>query len=397
MLNRKSASIPDAAAIEAAQPRSLMPALACALALLAIVSAEGMRWSTSPAQTTAPALIATAAPGKITFTKVSSSIIPMPAGVPSAHASAMASLPGDQMMAFWWAGSRESGPDVKVYAARFTAGSWGQPRLIASRETLAAALGFGVRRIGNPVSWTAPDGKIHLYVVATGLGGWAAARTVQMVSNDHGETFKVRRVLPMSPLFNTSVLVRTSPVALADGGWWLPAYFEIGIKYPMLMAFDNQGNPRWVARIGARTTSLQPALVPVSGLEAYAWMRDASPERKVQQAFSRDGGASWEDMDALDLPNHASSVAAKRLTKGGYLLVHNHVEPGGTERNVLRLSLSKDARAWEHVLDVENGKAGEEFSYPTLQQIGDEMHITYTLRRTAIAHHVYRINYGEGL
>jgi predicted neuraminidase len=372
-------------------------ASACVLAVLAMLGAELHRWLSAPKKSVQPASTAVAAFGKVRLTQLSTTLIPMPPDVPSAHASALTSLPGDHMMAFWWAGSRESGPDVKVYAARWSDGQWSAPREIASRNSLGAALGFGVRRIGNPVAWTARDGKINLYVVATGLGGWAASRVVHMVSSDSGNSFAVRRVLPMSPLFNTSVLVRTSPVALPDGGWWLPAYFEIGIKYPMFMEFDEQGNPRSIARIGTRTTSLQPAIVRFSDFEAHAWMRDSGPERRVQQAFTRDGGANWEDLPALDLPNHSTSLAAQQLTKGGLLLLHNHMAPGESDRSILRLSVSKDARSWEHLLDVENGHPGEEFSYPTMQQLGDELHVTYTSRRTAIAHHVYRINYGAAL
>lgn len=387
---------PDSQQSPPARPSWWM-VLACALALLAMLGAELHRWSSVPEKSVGPASSMVAAPGKVRLTRLSATLIPMPAGVPSAHASALASLPDNQMMAFWWAGSRESGPDVKVYAASWRAGQWSAPREIASRNSLGAVLGFGVRRIGNPVAWTARDGKINLYVVATGLGGWAAARVVHMVSSDFGNSFAVRRVLPMSPLFNTSVLVRAAPVALPDGGWWLPVYFELGIKYPMLMAFDDQGNPRSIARIGKRTASLQPALVPVSAFEAYAWMRDSGPQQRVQQAVTRDGGANWEDLPALNLPNHSSSLAAQQLSKGGFLLLHNHMAPGESDRSILRFSFSKDARSWEHLLDVENGHPGEEFSYPTMQQLGDELHVTYTSRRTAIAHHVYRINYGEAL
>lgn len=412
MLSKKLSSWPNSTDIEAGSaPKRNKPnsqqhlpagspwllAMACLLALLAMLGAELNRWLRTPQKITRPTAIAASAFGGVSLTKLSDTLIPMPAGVPSAHASALASLPGDQMMAFWWAGSRESGPDVKVYAARWSAGGWRPPREIASRASLGAALGFGVRRIGNPVAWTARDGKINLYVVATGLGGWAASRVVHMVSSNFGESFDVRRVLPMSPLFNTSVLVRASPVALPDGGWWLPAYFELGIKYPMVMDFDDKGNPRSLARIGKRTTSLQPALVPVSEFEAHAWMRDSGPSRRVQQAFSRDGGASWEDLPPMNMPNHSTSVAAQQLTKGGFLLLHNHVPAGGSDRNVLRLSVSKDARSWEHLFDVARGSPGEEFSYPTLQQLGNELHITYTSRRSAIAHHVYKISYAKGL
>ncbi len=369
--------------------------LALLLAVLAVLAVEAARWTRSSRAQAAPALVHPAAPGSVSLVELSRSLIPMPSGIPSAHASSLATLPGDRMLAFWWAGSRESGPNVKVYASQWRDGTWSAPWVVASRESLGAELGFGVRRIGNPVAWTDRQGRVHLYVVATGLGGWAASRVVHAVSTDLGASFSVRRVLPMSPLFNTSVLVRTSPVGLADGGWWLPVYFEIGIKYPMLMSFDADGEPDWLSRIGRRTTTLQPAIVPVSASEVRAWMRDASDERRVQHAHSRDGGASWEDLPPLDLPNESTSVAAIRTMTGEYLMLHNHIVEGGSSRSTLRLSVSDDGHTWRTVADVASGKAGDEFSYPTMQQVGDELHVTYTHQRQAIAHHRFRIKTGE--
>lgn len=372
-------------------------AFACLALVLAAFGAELLRWSRASTSGHSPALLQVVQPSGVKVTARSQSLIPMPPNVPSAHASAMAPLADGRMIAFWWAGSRESGPDVKVYASRWAEGKWGQPWAVASRASLGAALGFGVRRIGNPVAWTAADGKINLFVVATGLGGWAAARVVQMESSDAGNSFTVRRLLPMSPLFNTSVLVRTTPVALANGGWGLPLYFELGIKYPMLLAFDRHGDPSWISRIGTRTISLQPTIVPFSDSEVHAWMRDASAEQRVQHAHSRDGGVSWSDMPSLDLPNHSTSLSALRLSNGSILLLHNHVVPGGSDRNMLRLSIAKDARTWTHVMDVAHGKHGEEFSYPDLQQMGNQLHITYTSRREAIAHHILDLHFGEML
>jgi len=376
------------------RPRTV---LACLLAVLCVLAAEGIRWARTHDAAAQPTTLDVVTPGTARLTEISNSLIPMPRDVPSAHASALTTLPGDRMLAFWWAGSRESGPNVKVYAARWTNGKWGQPWAVASRASLGKALGFGVRRIGNPVAWTAHDGRIHLYVVATGLGGWAASRLVHLVSNDQGVSFDVKRLLPMSPLFNTSVLVRNSPVGLVDGGWWLPVYFEIGLKYPMLMASNADGDPSWLARIGRRTTTLQPTLVPVSATEVRAWMRDASDEQRVQQAYSRDGGASWEDLPALDLPNHSTSLAAIRLRNGEFLMLHNHVADGASSRSMLRLSLSKDGRTWRKLADIATGAAGDEFSYPTMQQVGNELHVAYTYQRRAIAHHRYRIAIGDNI
>jgi predicted neuraminidase len=380
------------------QPRPFSwTTLLCILAVLAVVGAESLRWARTARSAAAPSTQAIVAGGRVSLSELSRSHIPMPQGVPSAHASALTTLAGDKMLAFWWAGSRESGPDVKVFASRWDNGTWSAPWEVASRESLGKQLGFGIRRIGNPVAWTDRDGRVHVYVVATGLGGWAASRIAHMVSSDQGLNFEVRRVLPMSPLFNTSTLVRTNPVGLADGGWWLPVYFEIGIKYPMLMAFDADGSPSWLGRIGNRTTTLQPAIVPVSSTEVRAWMRDASDEQRVQQATSRDGGISWEDQPALDLPNHDTSLATIRLSNGDFLMLHNHVEPGGSSRSTLRLSISHDGHAWRSVADVARGPAGDEFSYPTMQQVGNELHVAYTHQRQTIAHHRYRILIGENI
>jgi predicted neuraminidase len=373
------------------RPRTIF---ACALMVLAAFTAEGVRWTRSAPPP--PAMTTASVPGRAVLTEVSKSLIPMPPNTPSAHASALTSV-RDGMLAFWWAGSRESGPDVKVYAARWKNNHWSKPWEVAGREGLSAALGFGVRRIGNPVAWTAPDGRVHLYVVSTGLGGWAASRIVHMISTDEGSTFKTHRLLPLSPLFNTSVLVRTAPVALPDGGWWLPLYFEIGIKYPMLMAFDHNGEPTRVGRIGARMSTLQPAIVRVSATEVRAWMRDAGGEQRVQQAVSRDDGASWEDLPSLDMSSHNTSLAVIRLTSGEMLMLHNHVGADDSSRSTLRLSISKDGQVWRTIGDVADGKTGDEFSYPTMHQVGQELHITYTYQRQAIAHHTYRIAAGENI
>lgn len=372
--------------------------LACVLAVTTAVAAEAWRWSRAAQPGGKPAATVTsAAPADPTLTELSRAIIPMPKGVPSAHASALASLPGGDLISFWWAGSRESGPDVKVYASRWSNGKWSNNWEVASRESLGAVLGHGVRRIGNPVAWTATDGTVHLYVVATGLGGWAASRVVQMESRDQGATFAVRRVLPMSPVFNTSVLVRSTPIGLADGGWWLPAYFEIGNKYPMLMAFDAAGVPQRLTRIGTRTQSLQPTLVPVSDTEVRAWMRDAGEERRVQQAFSRDGGNSWEDMDATSMSNQGTALAVLRLTSGSFLMLRNEGAADNMARSTLSLSISTDAHAWRPLADIVRGQAGDEFSYPAMYQVGDELHITYTYQRRAIAHHRLKIHPGKDL
>jgi predicted neuraminidase len=370
-------------------------ALAC---LLLSAGAEWRRYGKGPWRRAVPLKVAIQPLEAPAFALVerSSTTIPMPPGVPAAHASALAALPNGELLACWWAGQRESAPDVQVYIARWRDGRWGPARSIVDRDALGRALKFGVRRIGNPVLWVSNDGRVHLYMVATGLGGWAAGRVVHLVSRDNGRSFSVRRLLPLTPLFNTSVLVRTRPVGVADGGWLLPAYFEFGTKYPMVVSFGPNGEPRWVQRIGDSRTTLQPALLPLSGTELRAVMRDIGPQRRVQQAVSHDAGLSWEDLPASALANHDNSLAGLQLASGGYVLLHNEAVPGGgSPRQWLRLSTSRDAKAWLPGPDVRKGVENDEFSYPSLVQIGRQLHVTYTQQRRAIAHHVYDIQYLE--
>jgi len=318
--------------------------------------------------------------------------IPSPPGAPSAHANAIAALPNGDLLAYWWAGQRESAPDVRIFMSRFSAGQWSAPAAVVERQALGGELGHGVRRLGNPVPWVAHDGRVHLFVVATGLGGWAAARIVQLTSVDQGRRFAAIRVLPLSPLFNTSVLVRNNPVATVDGGWLLPAYFELGNKFGMLVSFDRDGEPRWLSRIGSSTAALQPAIVSTSPTQMVAVMRSHGTPHRLQKATSGDGGRNWQDQPESELLNLGTAAAAVRLTGGAFVLAHNDMpSSAGTARQRLRLSTSIDARRWVRLLDVRSGVPDDEFSYPSMLQVGGQLHLTYTDQREAIAHAVFDI------
>mgnify|MGYP001359789496 CR=1 FL=1 len=308
----------------------------------------------------------------------------------------MAALPNGDLLAYWWAGKHESAPDVRVFMSRYSGGAWSPPIAVVERNALGAELGHGIRRLGNPVVWVARDGRVHLFVVATGLGGWAASRVVQLISADQGRNFAPVRMLPLSPLFNTSVLVRNNPLATADGGWLLPLHFELGNKFGKLAAFNSSGTLRWLSRIGSSTQALQPALIRTSGTRMTAVMRSQGGRHKLQSAISDDGGRSWQDQPDSELFNHDSAAAALTLTDGRLVLAHNHLPAFGTPRQALVLSTSGDGRQWVRAIDVRHGVPNEEFSYPSLQQVGSQLHLTYTERRQSIMHKVYDIgSFGE--
>ena len=318
--------------------------------------------------------------------------IPMPVNTPAAHASSLLALPPSQpsaLLAFWFAGSGESAADVQIAASQFDRATqqWSAARWVVNRHVLGQQLGFGVRRLGNPVAWLDRSGRVHLFVVATGLGGWAASRIVHLRQSNAGGSFEklsfeVVRVLPLSWLWNISFLVRTAPLALADGGMVLPVHFELGIKYPVALRFDASGEFKGVVRISSRPYLLQPTLLMESESHWLALMRDQRPLGKVALAQTMDGGQSWADLPDLALDNPDSSVAALALAPGRMFLAHNS---SPHSRSVLDLSASADGRNWTLVQTLARGAGSDEYSYPALAWADDSLWLSYTDQRRSIA------------
>ena len=318
--------------------------------------------------------------------------IPMPPSTPVAHASALLAMPATHpaaLLAFWFAGQRESAADVQIAASQFDRATqqWSAARFVVNRHTLATELGFAVRRLGNPVAWLDGQGRVHLFVVATGLGGWAAARIVHLrqsaaTTDLAALSFEVQRVLPLSWLWNKSFLVRTSPLSLKDGGMVLPVHFEMGIKYPVALRFDASGSFLGMVRISSRNHLLQPTLLMADESRWLALMRDQSLEGKVAVAQTMDGGQNWTDLPDLALHNPNSSVAGLALAPGRMFLAHNSLPTG---RSVLDLSASVDGQNWVLAQTLARGAGDHEYSYPALAWAGDSLWASYTDQRQAIA------------
>jgi predicted neuraminidase len=318
--------------------------------------------------------------------------IPVPKDTPVAHASALLAMPASHpstLLAFWFAGQRESGADVQIAGSQFDRATqqWSAARFVVNRHALAEQLGFGVRRLGNPVAWLDGQGRVHLFVVTTGLGGWAAARIVHLRQIGSGQnfdalSFEVERVLPLSWLWNKSFLVRTAPLSLKDGGMVLPVHFEMGIKYPMTLRFDANGNFLGMVRISSRKHLLQPTLLMADESHWLALMRDQSLEGKVAVAQTANGGQNWTDLPDLTLHNPDSSVAALALGPQQMFLAHNSLPKG---RAVLDMSASADGRNWVLAQTLVRGAGLDEYSYPALAWSHDSLWVSYTDRRQAIA------------
>lgn len=344
----------------------------------------------------APALAAIPAPGSLpqsaAWTLQAQGYIPMPVGTPSAHASNLLVMPPSDpaaLTAFWFAGDRESAPNVQIAAAQWDRGSgqWTQARYVVNRHVMGQLLGFGIRRLGNPVAWLDGGGRMHLFVVATGWGGWAASRVLHLrqvgSSTGLGDLkFAPERVLPLSWLWNTSYLVRNQPLPLADGGMVLPVHFELGIKHASALRFDADGRYIGVQRLTRRLGMLQPALVAQSPAEWLAFMRVQRLDGQVAVGQSVDGGAHWRNPPDLALNNPDSAVAALALGPSQLLMAHNSAMRG---RHDLTLSTSVDGTNWTAANALSRGPVGSEYSYPAMAWVDGQLWVTFTDNRERIA------------
>lgn len=314
--------------------------------------------------------------------------VPMPPETPAAHASSLLALPADHaaaVQAYWFAGSRESGPDVRIFMSQFERASqqWSPATAVVDRHQVGPQLGHALRRLGNPVAWRDAQGRTHLFVVATGLGGWAAGRILHLRQDAAQQPFVPLRTLPLSWFWNTSHLVRAMPLPLADGGMVLPAYFEIGVKYPVALHFDAQGEFRGMVRMSQRRDLLQPTLLARSETEWLALLRDNRADRKLRAVQTRDGGRSWQDLPDPGPANPDASVAGLALRPDLMFLAHN---PRAESRAQLALSLSRDAgQSWTVLETLAQAPAGREMSYPSMAWADDSLWVSYTEQRQAIA------------
>jgi predicted neuraminidase len=324
--------------------------------------------------------------------RVAQGAIPMPPDTAAAHASTLLAMPVGHAAAltvFWFSGERESGPNVQIAASQFDRArqQWAPARFVVNRHTLAAQLGFGVRRLGNPVAWLDASGRMHLFVVATGWGGWAASRVLHLRQTSAGNAlqelaFEPVRIVPLGWLWNTSHLVRNAPLPLADGGMVLPVHFELGLKYPVALRFDRNGEFLGTTRMSRRNYALQPTLLARTATEWTALMRDERPNGRVIAVRSADGGRTWVDLPDLDLVNPDSAVGGMALAPGQMVLAHN-TSPGS--RAALMLSGSTNGTDWTPIHAMEQGAEIDEYSYPALAWVDGSLWVSYTVDRQRLA------------
>ena len=288
------------------------------------------------------------------------------------HSSSVTALPGGDLMAVWFAGSREGAADVQVRSARFDAktGEWGAEQVLATRESTRAGTGRYIRKLGNPVIALGPDQRLWMFYVSVSVGGWATSAINLMVSDDLGRSWSAPRQLVTSPFFNISTLVRAAPVFHADGAIGLPVYHEFMGKFAEYLYLSADGAVIDKFRISRGKHSLQPTIVPLDERRAVAMLRYAGDtHHKVLASRTEDAGQTWSEPYPLQPSNPNSSLAAVGTDDQGLLVALNDLQDGR-----FRLSLyGTDAglSQWRPLVELDQSPdpLGQPFSHEAYKDI----------------------------
>ena len=327
-------------------------------------------------------------------------LIPQPPDAPAAHASNLLALPNDPnyaLAAFWFAGSREGALDVGIAMSLWSRASqtWTPAVRVIDRHTAGAALGKGILHIGNPVAWLDRQQRLHVFVVGTGLGGWAASRVLHLRQSTASASLNPSALeleavdqLPLSWLWNLSHLVRHAPLPLADGGMVLPLYFEMGNKYPVFAWFNANCDFSGLRKFSGVRHALQPSLLALDAQHWVALLRTQSSDGHIGVLDSSHAGADWQAQPDLHLSNDDSAVASLRLPDGSFVMARN---PGERGRSLLVMHTSRDASHWSDPQPLAQGDNGSEYAYPALSWADDRLWVSYTHQRQAIAWQRWRV------
>ena len=294
------------------------------------------------------------------------------------HASTIVKLSNDNLMSAWFGGSGEGDDDVRIWCSVYSNGSWGKAYQVPSKDTVAH---------WNPVLENFGSYVRLYYKVGTTTKNWV---TKYVDTYDNGKTWTEAKELvagdttggrgPVrSKLLTTSKGVIIAPASTEQGTW--RAFFDISVdggktwtKTNYIIAKNNRGK---------NVEMIQPTLWEDLDGNIHALFRTKAG--KIYRSDSSDGGYTWCQAYATDLPNNNSGIDVVMTDNGWLWLAYNPLSTNGM-RYKLRLAVSKDnGKTWEKVTEIESsGIIWHEFSYPSLIEDGNRVYLSYTYKRKKI-------------
>ena len=301
------------------------------------------------------------------------------------HASTIVEVEKGHLVAAWFGGTKEKAPDVGIWVSHRESGKWSEAVEVADgRQPDGTQL-----PTWNPVLFNPPGGPLMLFykVGPSPSTWWGVVRT----STDGGKGWSAPRMLPEGILGP----IKNKPVVLADGSWLSPSSTEGGPDgWVVHFELSRDRGETWEkigpVKKGVGLDAIQPSVLfhPDGQLEALCRTKQGT----VAMTWSKDGGKTWSDLVASELPNPNSGTDALTLSDGRQLIVYNHTahrpgDSGWGNRWPLDVAISADGLVWKRVVTLEKAPMTSGYSYPAVIQTSDgRVHITYTWGRKRIKH-----------
>ena len=327
----------------------------------------------------------------------------LPGTQPDNHASTVVELEGGDVLAAWFAGSKEGAPDVAIYGARLHSGAWSAPRELARADHVAC---------WNPVLFHTRDGRLWLYYkYGNSPATWKGARKW---SADEGHTWSAEERLPdgiLGPIKDKPLVMADGTIvsgsSVENGKWtaWIERSTDNGrtwtkfgpITVPESADVPDDGaqaankmQPPVAGADGvptklyppASTTVgiIQPAVVELGPGHLRFYARSHTRTAHIAVADSMDAGRNWTQARFIALPNPNSGIDAVRLRDGRIVLAFND---SYNERTPLNLAESGDGEHFTVFKTLEDGPG--QYSYPAIVQAANgDLLVTYSWRRETI-------------
>lgn len=318
-------------------------------------------------------------------TKVISSfselIFPEKSVTEACHASTVLPLPGGNVVAAWFGGTKEGADDVKIYVAVKENGAWSTPYAVFVE---GKALPHW-----NPVLFLKDSGEIILYFkYGKPIPEWV---TYYAVSTDGGKSFSKPQILVEGDSDGGRGPVKNKPIRLNSGRVLAPASKEspkngwkcfADISDDGGISFKHSGFVLRPKKDGKRVEMIQPTLWED---ENGVHMLVRTNAGRIYRSDSKNEGETWCKAYETALPNNNSGIDAAKLADNSVVLVFNPVEVNWGDRSPLVLARSVDGgKTFEEFFSLESLIGDYEFSYPAITATGNKLLVTYTYERRAI-------------
>lgn len=307
------------------------------------------------------------------------------AGFRQCHASTLTETKDGNILCSWFGGDHEGDPSVKIWLSGWNHRNWSVPEVVAdgkvSDNTIYPAW--------NPVLYTLPktDSVLLFYKAGPNPRAWSGWFKT---SADNGKSWFEAQELKglIGP-------VKNRPLMLRNGDLVSPSSKEFTEKdWKVHLEWSTDRGKTWriipVNYSQKDVQVIQPSIIEHRNGTLQLLAR--SQNNKVMTSFSYDHGKQWTLWEETRLANPNSGTDAIRLKNNWLLIVYNPEISGKNwweGRTKLNVAISKDGQQWKDVLVLENGKDGDEYSYPSVIQASDgTIHISYTWNRKSIVHAV---------